>query len=135
MDELNGSVSERIEVATRVQATLVEVLEQPAGAIVRDAAIQRFEYSLETVWKAAQAYLRVHEGIDVGSPKGAVRSSREAGLLTDMEATLALEMIDDRKLTVHAYNEAIAARIAQALPGYRTLLQSWLAKMSPNAVR
>jgi hypothetical protein len=42
MDELNGRVSERIEVAARALATLVEVLEQPAGAIVRDAAILRF---------------------------------------------------------------------------------------------
>lgn len=65
-------------------------------AVVRDAAIQRFEYTVETTWKACQRYLRVVHGMACGSPKGCIRSAREAGVLTDGETVAALKMIDER---------------------------------------
>ena len=40
----------------------------------RDAAIQRFEHSFETTWKAAQRYLQVVDGVVVASPKAAIES-------------------------------------------------------------
>ena len=53
---------ERLSMAHRALATLGEVVAQPAPPpIQRDAAIKRFEYSVETVWKAAQLYLRARE--------------------------------------------------------------------------
>jgi nucleotidyltransferase substrate binding protein (TIGR01987 family) len=93
---------------------------------VRDAAIQRFEYTFEAVWKAGQAYLREVEGLVVGSPKGVVRLSLQVGILGEEDARLALAMADDRNLTVHAYNEAIAEAIAQRLAGYARLTDRWL---------
>ena len=56
------------------------------------------------------------EGIEVGSPEAAVRSSREPGLLNPEEAESALVMTDDRNLTAHTYNERIAAAIFGRLP-------------------
>ena len=65
---------ERLTIAARALATLRELarLGDPP-TVERDAAIKRFEYSVEATWKAAQQYLRVVEGIDVGSPKAARR--------------------------------------------------------------
>lgn len=40
-----------------------------------------------------------------------------------------LEMIDDRNLTVHTYNEAVAEDIYSNLPRYADLLAVWLAAM------
>jgi hypothetical protein len=56
---------------------------------VRDAAIQRFEYTFEATWKAAQIYLRQVEGLEVGSPKGVLRLSLQVGVLDASEARLA----------------------------------------------
>ena len=118
---------ERVAVARRALGTLEELLgETPASSIVRDAAIQRFEYTFEAVWKAAQAYLREVEGLVVGSPKGVVRSSLQVGVLGEEDARRALAMADDRNLTVHAYNEAVAVAIAQRLAGYARLTDRWL---------
>jgi nucleotidyltransferase substrate binding protein (TIGR01987 family) len=103
---------------------------QPTSAVVRDAAIQRFEYTFEATWKAAQIYLREIEGLEVGSPKGAVRLSLQVGGLDEIEARLALTMVDDRNLTVHAYNEAIAEAIAQRLAEYARLMRCWLGAMA-----
>lgn len=53
-------------------------IEDPSD-IERDAAIQRFEFTFEALWKAAREMLYVVEGIDQGSPKGVVRACREVG--------------------------------------------------------
>lgn len=121
---------ERLEIAQKALVTLRELLVEPEPSkVVRDAAIQRFEYTVEAVWKAAQRYLRDAEGVEAGSPKRVVRAFREVGILTDHEATLALEMVDDRNLTVHTYNEVLADRIWKSLPAYARLLGIWLTRM------
>lgn len=127
-------LTERLAMARRALSTLQEVtrLEHPSR-IERDAAIQRFEYTCEAVWKAAQRYLQEVEGVSVGSPKGSLRASRDVGLLTDEQTVIGLEMIDDRNLTVHTYNEAVAEEIFSGLPSYAELLDAWLTAMTERA--
>jgi nucleotidyltransferase substrate binding protein (TIGR01987 family) len=122
-------LKERLAIARQTLRTLSEILSEPKTSIVRDAAIQRFEYTFEAVWKAAQLYLRSVESLDAGSPKAAIRASRQAGLLSDEQARSALEMADDRNLTVHTYNEALADRIYLAIHGYAPLLDAWVSAM------
>ena len=123
-------LKERLAVARRALETLQEVLALALPSrIERDAAIQRFEYTCEAVWKAAQRYLQEIEGLSVGSPKGSIRASRDVGLVTDEQATLGLEMIDDRNLTVHTYNESLAEEIYRRLPSYADFLAVWLTAM------
>ena len=123
-------LKERLAVARRALGTLQEllVLAYPSQ-VERDAAIQRFEYTCEAVWKAAQRYLQEVEGFSVGSPKGSIRASRDVGLINDEQTTLGLEMIDDRNLTVHTYNEPLAEEIYGQLPSYSDFLAVWLAAM------
>lgn len=123
-------LKERLAVARRALGTLQEVLAiQSPSRVERDAAIQRFEYTCEAIWKAAQRYLQEVEGISIGSPKGSIRASRDVGLITDEQTTLGLEMVDDRNLTVHTYNESLAENISRQLPSYADFLATWLAAM------
>ncbi|NLB88304.1 MAG: DUF86 domain-containing protein [Syntrophomonadaceae bacterium] len=126
-------LKQRLEIAWQALMTLEElsVLKQPS-AIERDAAIQRFEYTVEASWKAAKRYLSIVEGIDSGSPKGVIRYLRESGFFSDDEATLALEMIDDRNLTSHTYNKEIAERLFSRIPNYTQLLNVWITRMKTN---
>jgi nucleotidyltransferase substrate binding protein (TIGR01987 family) len=103
-------------------------LEHPSR-VEREAAIQRFEYTCEALWEAAQRYLLMVEGLNVGSPKGCIRACRDVGLLADEQAIIGLEMVDDRNLTVHTYNEAVAERIYRNLSRYAELLAAWLEAM------
>jgi nucleotidyltransferase substrate binding protein (TIGR01987 family) len=124
-------LNERLAVAKRALETLQELLElEQPSRVERDAAIQRFEYTCEAVWKAAQRYLQVVEGISIGSPKGSIRGSREVGLINDEQTTLGLEMIDDRNLTVHTYNEPLAEELYRQLPAYADFLGVWLTAMA-----
>lgn len=119
-----------LERAFRAIATLNEVLSiEEATEIERDAAIQRFEYTFEAVVKAGRHYLQQIEGIDVASPKGIVRACREIGALSEQEAIQALGMTDDRNLTSHTYNRALALEIYGRLKGYATLLQDWVTRL------
>lgn len=82
---------QRCAVARQAYARLLEAAPTPeADAIRRDASIQRFEFTFEAVWKAAQQYLRDVEGLDVGSPKAAARACGDVGLLTRDEVRAAL---------------------------------------------
>ncbi len=94
--------------------------------VVRDAAIQRFEYSFEAAWKAAQTYLAEVEGLVVASPRAAIRGSFQVGVLDEKGTGAALAMVDDRNLTVHTYNEALARAIFARLAGHAEALGGWL---------
>lgn len=117
---------ERVALAGKALETLKELAGLGApSAVERDAAIQRFQYTFESVWKLAQRYLRIQEGIEAGSPKASIRRSRDVGLLSDTEAEAALAMADDRNQTVHTYNEAVAVAIFGRLSGHLRVLETW----------
>ena len=121
---------ERMLVAENAWQRFAEVLAilEPS-AVERDAGIQRFEFTFEAVWKAAKSFLYNVEGLDMGSPKSAIRACREIGILTAEQTVRALQMVDDRNLTVHTYNEALAVEIYGRLQGYSNILQVWLQNM------
>lgn len=118
---------QKVNTAEKALGTLFDVLDlQDVSVIERDAAIQRFEYSFEAVWKAVRAYLFEFEGIDAASPKKVLRESRNVSLLSDEQTALGLEMVDDRNLTSHTYHEGLAQRIFERLDRYASLMQLWL---------
>ncbi|MDX8409569.1 MAG: HI0074 family nucleotidyltransferase substrate-binding subunit [Mariprofundales bacterium] len=124
----------RLEQADRALRTLEALLtEQRQDAIVRDAAIQRFEYGFEAGWKAAQRHLRMVEGLEEGSPKAVVRACVRVKILDEADGRMALVMVDDRNLTSHTYNEALAQQIYSKLPVYAQLMRRWLDAMQRTA--
>lgn len=104
--------------------TLEEILaETEPSVIVRDASIQRFEYTFETAWKFLKQYLYVHEGVDCNSPKSCFRQALKSGFLDELETESALRMCDDRNLTSHTYIEALSRQIFSRLPQYLGVLK------------
>ena len=87
---------------------------------MRDACIQRFEFTFELLWKTIQAIAR-REGLVTNSPRAAFRAGFQLGLMDDTEVWF--EMMEDRNLTSHTYNEVTAKRIYCHLPAYSRLLR------------
>jgi len=125
-------VRERLGVARRALDTLGKALAAPKTELNRDASIQRFEYSFETVWKAAQAYLRAVENVQLASPASVARKSFQTSLLSEEQGQVALRMAEDRNLTAHTYDEALAEQIYGRLPGYASLMRNWLDAIARN---
>ncbi|MFO7760073.1 MAG: HI0074 family nucleotidyltransferase substrate-binding subunit [Thermodesulfobacteriota bacterium] len=122
---------ERYRTARQALATLEELLgTNNVSAVYRDAAIQRFEYTFESVWKAAKVYLSVVEGVEARSPKQVIRACFQIGLLSRQETERALVMVDDRNLTSHTYHEGVAISIYNNLPEYAEIMERWLTAMA-----
>ncbi|MDP2218037.1 MAG: nucleotidyltransferase substrate binding protein [Methanolobus sp.] len=66
--------------AGRALRTLEEVLREPLSPIVRDASIQRFEYTFEVTWKLTKEYMKDVEGIVCNSPKSCFREAFRIGI-------------------------------------------------------
>ena len=122
-------LTERFQVARKALASFREALAAPATELNRDASIQRFEYTHEAVWKAAQMYLRTRENLELASPMAVIRACFQSGILTEEQSRLAVDMARDRNLTVHTYNEELALRIYSHLPSYSELMDIWLTAM------
>ncbi|MCY3830871.1 MAG: nucleotidyltransferase [Rhodospirillaceae bacterium] len=98
--------------------------------VERDAAIKRFEFTFEAVWKAAQRYLAVMEQIEAGSPGAVIRTCREVGFGDDDAAEARLQAAKDRNLTSHMYREEVAAAIFSRLPEHRDTLAAWFSEVA-----
>jgi len=122
-----GQLKQKINTAERALKTMEELLISGSPTVIeRDAAIQRFEYTFEAVWKCAKHFLREVEGLEIGSPKGVIRISFQVGVLSEGQTLLALSMVDDRNLTSHTYNEGVAEQIYDRLSNYADLMSKWI---------
>lgn len=83
-----------------------------ASELERAGVIQAFEFTFEQFWKLF-ARVAQSEGVLAGSPKAAIRFAFQRGFINHDE--LWLKMLEDRNLTSHTYNEALAERIYQAV--------------------
>jgi nucleotidyltransferase substrate binding protein (TIGR01987 family) len=123
-------VKERLQVARKALGTLQELTSKQSLSVVeRDAAIQRFEYTFEAAWKAAQMLLDRLEGMTANSPKSVVRACWQSDLLNEVDAQAALRMCDIRNMTVHTYNEDLARSVYNQIGGFASLLETWISTM------
>lgn len=81
-----------------------------------DASIQRFEFTYELCWKTMKRYLAL-EGFVLNSPKDVFKEAFRLGWLTEGDA-LWSQLLKDRNLTVHTYDEKIALEVYQRIQKY-----------------
>jgi len=116
----------RLALLEQALARLDEALARPEDAIVRDASIQRFEFTFEMAWKAVQVHAAA-EGLECVSPRDCLRAAFRLGVV-DNDPTW-MKMVEDRNRTTHTYDEASARAIYQALPDYAGLLRRLLTRL------
>ena len=99
-DELKYSSGKFKDAVKKLDDGIKQVKDQ----LEQDGAIQRFEFTFKLMWKTLKLFLTI-EGITAKSPKEAFRF----GLLGD--ATIFLDMLEDRNPTTHIYSEDISNKI------------------------
>ena len=103
--------SQRQQEFKRAASRLQEAVNQQGGDILRDATIQRFEFTFEAAWKTLQLFL-LHQGFEATGPRQVLKQAFAFGLIqTPDEADVWLAMLEDRNLTTHTYREALAETI------------------------
>jgi nucleotidyltransferase substrate binding protein (TIGR01987 family) len=86
--------------------------------LLRDATIQRFEFTFEVAWKTLKRFLEENsiEPIDRLTNRQLFRLGFEQGLLRDSAAWMLY--LGRRNLTSHVYSEAIAAEVFEVIPEF-----------------
>lgn len=105
------------------------ILDEPKTPIVRDAAIKRYELCYELAWKAVQEKLKT-EGLETcPSPKQCFKQAFVQNWITVDQEPIFAEMIKNRNLTTHPYNEILANEIYQKLVSYLSLFEFLSSKL------
>jgi nucleotidyltransferase substrate binding protein (TIGR01987 family) len=90
-------------------ARLHEVLAQPENEFIRDATIQRFEFTFEAAWKAMYRWLRAR-GVDLDEDAySTIPEAFKRSLITEEKRWG--EMRKYRNLTSHTYNLPLAIEV------------------------
>lgn len=95
-----------------------QVLDMSFSDVSRDAAIQRYEFSFELLWKVAKKYLQEIEGFECNSPKSCFREIRMTLEISEADIETCISMTEDRNLSVHTYSEEMANSLYAKLPEY-----------------
>jgi nucleotidyltransferase substrate binding protein (TIGR01987 family) len=104
---------------------------------LRDACIQRFEYTFELRWKMLQRRLERDlpdaRSVDAVSFRELMRSGGERGLVRDVDAWMTFR--DKRNTTSHTYNAAKAADVAAVLPSFANHAQALLDQLQARGAQ
>ncbi len=76
--------------------------------IIRDAVIQRFEFTLELYWKVLRNFV-AYEGVITKSPRESLSKSYQYHIISNEKAWLL--MLEDRNKTSHVYKQELAEEI------------------------
>ena len=91
--------------------------ERPLGELEKQGIIQTFEYTHELAWKVMQDFFIYQGNTKIIGPKDATRQAFSVDLITDGEHWM--EMIKNRNISSHTYNEEISEEI------YKNIVESF----------
>ena len=125
---MDQTLKYKLQAFKKALATLKEALDANISdgnnAFIRDAAIQRFEYSFELCWKVCKVFLLERFGVNAPSPKECFRALRVHDFVSDIETEKLLQMVDDRNKTTHTYDELFAKQLVTRIQEYHILMQN-----------
>lgn len=102
---------------------LKEVLDLPnvdKVSYLRDATIQRFEFTIELYWRVLKKFL-AHEKIDAVTPRDVFNKAFQYHLIDD--DVFWVSMLDDRNSTSHIYSEEQSLVIFMRIKDYHPIMR------------
>lgn len=95
---------------------------------VKESTIKRFELCYDLAWKCIKDYAK-SQGSECYSPKECFKTAFQLGLIDDNE-DWAKNIVEDRNLSSHVYNEQIANDLYKRIPKYLEMFQGLYKKLS-----
>lgn len=103
---------------------------QPDGeGIVRDSAIQRFEFTFELFWKTLKAWATKRMD-EVHTASDAVEYAHIRKLISNEEENLGRQLIRWRNMTAHLYEESMAEEVLSRIPAAEKFMRGVIARLS-----
>lgn len=110
----------------KAQEKLGAALKAPKSELNRDAAIKRFEFTIELSWKTMKKIL-AKRGSFINSPKPIIRESAKEKLLDDVESWFLF--LEYRNRTSHTYDETVADELYDKLTDFYKLTDAFLSRI------
>lgn len=113
MDEQDIRWKQRFENYKKALAKLGEAVyldtQRALSELERQGIIQAFEFTHELAWKVMQDFFIYQGNTEIKGSRDATRQAYSVDLITDGDNWM--EMIKNRNLTSHTYNEEISEQI------------------------
>lgn len=112
MDRFISKLENFQQAMARLQESIAEA-ENSASLTMRDGVIQRFEFTAELAWKTVKAYLQSEAIGEINGPKSVMKEAFANHLIQDEAGWI--QLLNDRNVTSHLYDEAVAEEIYQRI--------------------
>jgi len=122
--------SRNIENLGKALVQFSKALAEPESAIVRDASIQRFEFTYELLWKTVKSFLEDFHGVRAVSPRQVFKEAFAIDIIDNEDIFLA--MLESRNALAHTYSEKQARDICEKCPQYLTAMEQTFSHLSKN---
>ena len=107
---------------------LGKAVSETPSSIVRDATIQRFEFTYELCWKTLKSYLEDIHGVRAVSPRMVFKEAFALDLINNED--IFIEMIESRNTLSHTYNEGQAKVIYEKCGAYLNAMKTVAQKLN-----
>lgn len=99
---------------------------------LRDSVIRRFRFTIDIYWRLLREYLENKHSITFGlvSPREVLEAALTVNVLKSSEFELFENMLQDRNLTSHTYNEFLAEEISGRIDTYYLQLKQFMERVS-----
>lgn len=117
-ESLGDAISRLEEVVIHPELASLEILQ--------DAALQRFEFTIELYWKVLKKFL-AYEKIEATTPRDVLSKAFQYRLIE--EEDIWLRMLDDRNKTSHIYKREEAKKVFENIKTYLPILKQSYGKL------
>lgn len=116
-----------LSILKKAASLLESGLKEEQSALVRDAVIQRFEYTYELAWKSMRRYFRLNNQLVEDNVQNLFREAGRQGLIDSVERWFDYQRA--RNLSSHVYDENVADEVykmaALLSKDVNVLIQRW----------
>lgn len=100
--------------------------------LMRDGAIQRFEYCIDLFWKYLKLQIESSTGLDItiSNPKEIIRLAVSHQIISQEELIILMSCVAQRNLSSHTYDEALAENIKHELLTYHACMNNILQRLA-----
>ena len=103
----------------------IEEYSEQVKDTLKNGQVQKFEFTIKLLWKTIKVFLNAVHGIEVRSPKDAIRHFFELEYCSYEESEILLEAIDSRNTLSHVYKKEQFEKVYTDILGYRETLKLW----------
>lgn len=138
---MEGKIKYKVEQLTRAvfdfeQSLKIDLLtlDSVVSDAVKSGHIQKFEFTVELLWKTMKVFLLEVHGFDEKSPKTVIKKFYSLGYLSDEEYEDLMDFMDDRNLLSHTYSKEQFEEIYKRIVSTGSLFKKILLSLSQGDV-